>query len=150
MCLMFSIEEAIKPIYVNYMVCGMPRAIVERHLLEVNANNYFIESRHAVWSNENLNDKEIFGLLKIQQGPLGGLTTAVSVFVNSTTITTNIETAGILRKKLLFFLGIAINYSHACSRIQLIHCFLKFSPLRMDNYLGRVVGEVAHAGEHKP
>ena len=47
-------------------------------------------------------------------------------------------------------LGITINHSHACSRIQLIHCFLKFSPLRMDNYLGRVVGEVAHAGEHKP
>ena len=25
-----------------------------------------------------------------------------------------------------------------------------FSRLRMDNYLGRVVGEVAHAGKHKP
>ena len=71
---------------------------------------------------------------------------------------------GILREKLdkirkngSFFLwipshnlGIAINYSHACSWIELIHCFLKFFPLRMDNYLGRVVGEVAHAGEHKP
>ena len=73
---------------------------------QYNANYYFIESRHAVWSNENLNDKEIFGLLKIQQGPLGGLTTAVSVFVNSTTITTNIETAGILRKNCSFFLAL--------------------------------------------
>ena len=45
------------PIYINYMVCGMPRAIVKRQVWEVNADNYFIESRHAVWSNENLNDK---------------------------------------------------------------------------------------------
>ena len=65
MCLMFSIEEAIKPTYINSMACGTPRAIVKKQVLEVNADNYFIESRHAVWSNENLNDKEIFGLLKI-------------------------------------------------------------------------------------
>ena len=43
MCLMFSIEEAIKPIYINYMVCGMPRAIVKKQVLEVNVDNYFIE-----------------------------------------------------------------------------------------------------------
>ena len=63
MCLMFSIEEAIKPIYINYMVCGMPRAIVKKQVLEVNADNYFIESRHAVWSSENLHDRnhEFFG-----------------------------------------------------------------------------------------
>ena len=30
------------------------------------------------------------------------------------------------------------------------YIILKFPPPRMDNYLGRVVGEVAHAGKHNP